>query len=201
VDNFCLVFKSSGDYLLYVIGLWIAVCAVSTRFKRWFKKLEEAVKKSRLKRTVFGILLAAFCISLIAASVRIQLVQSKEQAEQQDPVRQEQLVLKFHTKSLAAKLLDFTVEYDKGSGGINEQQWYMGGSFDNLFSDKINDLRDKLSAESLDTHKLDDFIIQAEHTSHGWDRKPFGDEVVSISKELTNLSNQLPTTENRDENK
>jgi len=72
MDTFCLIFKSIGDYILPIIGLCLALGAVSPALEKWFKKREGEVKKDSRMRKTLGISLAAFCITLIAATIRIQ---------------------------------------------------------------------------------------------------------------------------------
>ena len=149
------------------------------------------MKKTRWKSILFGVSLAVFCTALIAASVRIQLIQLK----QQSPGYQSQMILKFHTKNLAAEFAKYADDYDKLAASNNGQVWNKGLEFRRQFDDKTRLIQTRLDEEGRDTQKLYELYYKAAMTSRGNDRNPLSDEVREISKELTNLANQLPTHE------
>jgi len=178
MDTFCLIFKSFGDYLLYGIGLCIAIGALSPAFKAWFKRQENAIKKTRWKSILFGISLAVFCIALIADSVRIQLVQSK----QQDPRYQRQILLKHDAKGFAEQLSKFAADYDKNP---NDNLVIFG----QIFQNRINEIATNLRNEDLDTMKL--YQIGHEQSSNNKQ----SEILKKMADEINRLANQLPTSQ------
>jgi hypothetical protein len=184
VDTFCLIFKTFGDYLLPIIGLAFAAGTLFPTLEKWFKKRERAMKKSRYGRIIFGVSLGVFCVTLIAASIRIQIVQSREQS----PIYRNQIVLKFHTQKLASDISKYADECLKRQK-FDFQTWT-----DEFALVRILPIMHDLSTEGIDTETLRTFpwasILQTPNAPI--DKQT--DDLREISKELNRLAEQLPTT-------
>jgi hypothetical protein len=187
VDTLCLIFKQIGDYLLELIGVCVAVCTISpalgTRFKRW----ERSVRKSFSKRLILGISLAAFCVALIAASLRIQIVQSREQEEQlktQSLKYQSQMLLKEHINNFAANIIRFSNRFGQSIYDQDELQ--------TSFYPEINDYTKQLYAEGIWSTNLESLFDASRTASTPQERAA---NLMNIAKEFKRLADQLPTNE------
>jgi hypothetical protein len=176
VNTFCLIFKSFGDYFLYGIGLWLAACAIAPTLGVWFRKEVRTVRKTLWKRLIVGIPLAVFCLILIAVSIRLQIVQSRQQSS----VYQQQIALKHETEVLAKYLSKIAVDFDKDQ---ELQSDFRAHDFAWLKS-----VTDDLQKQGLNTGKVVDIYNKSQ---------PFGgtkgETIKKMADELNVLANQLPT--------
>jgi len=150
------------------------------------QKKGEGHEKREVERLLFGIILAVFCIGLIAASVRIQLVQSREQSKRQDPVYQYQILLKDHVKHFSQTLLRFAKNYNPNSRDAME--------FNRTYADRINSYTRELYDEGITSTNLENIFDQSKKNGIT------GTLVMQMAEEFMKMSNQLPTVDNTIEN-
>ena len=183
MNTFCLIFKSVGDYLLPIIGILFAAGTIFPALGKWFKHKESAMKASRLKSLFFGISLAVFCIALIAASVRIQLTQSRQQAIQSSLHYQQQMALKYEIESLAKYLSKTAIDFDKNQEAQADFQghdlkWLQSVTFD-------------LTRQGLSIDKVKEIYDESQRTGRG----ATSETLKKMSDELNKLAAQLPTSQ------
>jgi hypothetical protein len=101
------------------------------------------MRKNRIVGVIFGIVLGIFCIGLIAASIHIQLVQSKEQS----PIYQQRIILQEHVKNFAIDLSGFAKNYDQNKEIDSD-------ALRDVYYPEINSYRGQLYAEGVRSTNL-----------------------------------------------
>ena len=133
------------------------------------------MRKTLWKRMLFGISLAVFCTMLIAASIHVQRVQSR----QQSPGYQREMLLKHDAKEFSVQLSIFAADFDKNPNDSTVV-------FSEIYKDRFNEIATSLSKEGLDTMKL----YQLGHEQKSDNKR--GDILKNIANEINRLADQLP---------
>jgi hypothetical protein len=175
MDTFCLIYKAFADGFIALIVLWISACSISQPLRVWWKKQERKMKKFPRLRIMFGTCLALFCVSFVAVSIKVALIQ----ANAQDPTKIRQQMLKNDALNFANQLSKFAASYDLNTDGATE--------FKDIFLDRFNEIAGDLSNEGLDTTKL--YQLGHEQSPN---RKQ-GENLMKIAEEIKKLALELPT--------
>lgn len=135
---------------------------------------------NRRKSISLGISLAAFCLTLIAVSVRIQLVQAK----QQSPVYQQQITLKHETEMLAKWLRVVSPRLDATPPDFELRSEFMPSGYG---VQRLNSVADDLLKQGIEVTNVVRMFRDAQ--SSGGVK---GETLREIADELKRLASQLP---------
>lgn len=180
MDTFFSTFKTIGDCLLPVIGLCVSICAISEKFKRWFKGMESVVRKSRCMPLI-GVALGLFCIIFIISTIRAQSVQSRQQSS----TYQRQLMLKHDAEQLAKDMLQFADNWPTNTAE-GTAYWKFNYRFTERFMRVVAEL-DEQGQHSPDLER-DSKLMLIYYSPTGFN----AESVRQVSKIIQTLARGLP---------